>query len=316
MPRQLDDPGLWLEAHHAAWGAYYCLGEYEQAFSHIERGLAHYDRASHEALSVQYGVHDAGDCALHLFAIGLWNLGYIDQACGKLDAAVVLGRKLTLPANIADSYAYSGLVLHLLRAPQRAQAFAESALKISAEKGYPHPEALSCAWCSAGAWPRRAMWRKVLPWQSRGWRPAKTTASGLYRSQLAAMLAETYILAGRYAEAISIADAGIAEFGRFRDLLCAPDLWTLKGDALHALGAADDQVEACYEAALTLARELRAKVSELRAAVSLARLRQRQGRNAEGYHLLRDVYNWFSEGFDAADLQIASKLLGELSAAL
>ena len=90
----------------------------------------------------------------------------------------------------------------------------------------------------------------------------------LHRSQFAAMLAEAYLLARRYADANGVSDAGIAEFSRFRDLVCAPDLWTLKGDALQALGAADDQVEACYQAALALARELGARVSELRAAVS------------------------------------------------
>ena len=250
----LNDPGLWLEAHHAAWGAYYYLGEYEQAFSHIERGLTHYNRASHEALSIQYGVHDAGDCALHLFAMGLWNLGYIDQACGKLDAAV-LSRELTQPANIADSYAYSGLVLHLLRAPQRAQAFAESALKISAEKGYPHPEALSGM---ALGWSLAAQGDVVegIALAEYAMATSENFGQRLHRSQLAAMLAETYILAGRYGEAIRVAEAGITEFGRFRDLLCAPDLWILKGDALHALGTADDEVEACYQAALTLAREL------------------------------------------------------------
>jgi DNA-binding SARP family transcriptional activator len=315
IAEQLDEPGLWLEAHHAVWGGYYALGEWEQAFLHIERGLAYYDHASHEALSAQYGMHDAGVCALHIFSMGLWDLGYIVQASDKLDAAIALSRELTLLANIADSCAYSGLVCHLLRAPQRAQTFAESALKISTEKGYPYPGALGAA---VLGWSLAAQGRMAegIALAEQGMAASENSGQRACRSQLAAMLAETYILAGRYDEAIGIVDAGIAELGRFHDVLCAPDLWILKGDALLTLGVTDAQIEICYQAALALARELRAKVSELRAAVSLARLRQHQGRSAEGHQLLYEVYGWFSEGFDAVDLQIASKLLGELSAAL
>jgi len=312
IAEKLDEPGLWLQAHHAVWGGHYWLGEWEQMFRHIERGLAYYDHASHEALSAQYGVHDAGECALHLFAIGLWHLGYIAQACSKLDAAVVLGEKLTQPANIADSRSYSGLIYYLLRTPQRAQPFAELALKISVEKGYPHPEALAAA---VLGWSLAAQGRTAegIVFAEQGMVVSENNGQRAYRSLLAAMLAETYILAGRYRDALSVADAGVVEFGRLRDLLCAPDLWTFKGDALLALGATDAQIETCYQAALALARELRAKVSELRAAVSLAHLRQRQGRPAEGYHLLHESCSWFSEGFDAVDLQVARQLLDELS---
>ena len=76
---ELGDPGLLLEAHHAAWGPYYFLGDYDKAFEHMQAGLAIYDRAQHEPLSVHYGVHDAGACALYESALALWNMGYLDQ---------------------------------------------------------------------------------------------------------------------------------------------------------------------------------------------------------------------------------------------
>ena len=83
-------------------------------------------------------------------------------------------------------------------------------------------------------------------------------------------------------EAIAVTDEAIDRFEKCRDLLCAPDLWILKGDALLALGAADGEVEVSYQVALSLAQELGAKVSELRAATQLARLYQRQGRPRRG----------------------------------
>jgi len=137
-----DDPGLLLEAHHAVWGPYYFLGEYARAFVHLEAGLAIYDRAQHEELSVHYGVHDAGSCALYERALALWNLGFPDQARSWLERSTSLAHTLDLPANTADAYAYAGLVYHLLRDPATAQRYAEPAFRISAEKGYPYSRIL------------------------------------------------------------------------------------------------------------------------------------------------------------------------------
>ena len=74
------------------------------------------------------------------------------------------------------------------------------------------------------------------------------------------------------------------------------------------------EAETCFQQALTIARSQQAKSLELRAAMSLARLWQRQGKRAEAYDLLAPIYSWFTEGFDTADLQEAKALLDELGA--
>ena len=71
--------------------------------------------------------------------------------------------------------------------------------------------------------------------------------------------------------------------------------------------------EACFLKAIDIARQQQAKSLELRAATSLARLWQQQGKRAEAHHLLSEIYNWFTEGFDTKDLQEAKVLLDELS---
>jgi predicted ATPase len=70
--------------------------------------------------------------------------------------------------------------------------------------------------------------------------------------------------------------------------------------------------EDLLQQALTLARQQEAKILELRAAMSLSRLWQQQGKRAEAYNLLAPIYGWFTEGFDTADLQDAKALLEEL----
>ena len=75
-----------------------------------------------------------------------------------------------------------------------------------------------------------------------------------------------------------------------------------------------EEAEACFRRALEIAREQEAKPYELRAATSLARLWQRQGRRDEARALLQPVYDWFTEGFDTQDLKDAKALLEELGA--
>ena len=72
------------------------------------------------------------------------------------------------------------------------------------------------------------------------------------------------------------------------------------------------EAEACFQWALDVARRQQAKALELRAAMSLSRLWQQQGKRTEAYELLAPTYNWFTEGFDTADLQEAKALLEEL----
>ena len=73
------------------------------------------------------------------------------------------------------------------------------------------------------------------------------------------------------------------------------------------------EVETCYNRALEVARRQQAKSLELRAAISLSRLWQQQGKQEEAHHLLAEIYGWFTEGFDTADLKEAKALLEELS---
>jgi predicted ATPase len=73
------------------------------------------------------------------------------------------------------------------------------------------------------------------------------------------------------------------------------------------------QAETCFEQALAAARRRKAKSWELRAAISLSQLWQRQGKRAEARALLAPIYGWFTEGFDTTDLQEARVLLEELS---
>jgi predicted ATPase len=92
------------------------------------------------------------------------------------------------------------------------------------------------------------------------------------------------------------------------------ELYRLKGELLLALSPNNEpDVEVCLHHALDVARRQQAKSLELRAATSLARLWQRQGKHAAARELLALIYGWFTEDFDTADLCDARALLEELT---
>jgi predicted ATPase len=95
--------------------------------------------------------------------------------------------------------------------------------------------------------------------------------------------------------------------------LYAPELYRLKG-ALLLQQSSDNhlEVEACFQQAIAIAQNQQAKSLELRTTTSLARFWQQQGKRQEAHDLLAPVYNWFTEGFDTADLKDAKALIEEL----
>jgi len=76
---------------------------------------------------------------------------------------------------------------------------------------------------------------------------------------------------------------------------------------------AEAEAEACFQKAIEIARRQQAKSLELRAVVSLSRLWQQQGKKDEAWQMLSEIYGWFTEGFDTADLQEAKALLDDLA---
>jgi predicted ATPase len=120
-----------------------------------------------------------------------------------------------------------------------------------------------------------------------------------------------YEIAKEVGEAIRSLDDGLQIVERTGERWFAAELNRHKGQLLQRQGnspAAED----LYRKALSIAKEQEAKLWELRAAASLARLRRDQGRHAEARDLLTPVFSWFTEGFDTTDLKDAKALLDEL----
>jgi predicted ATPase len=139
------------------------------------------------------------------------------------------------------------------------------------------------------------------------------TGQELSRPLCLVLLAEAAGHAGQVEEGLRLLAEALAAFeeGGRGDTLA--EAYRLQGEFLLRQTVPEAaQAEACFHQALDIARRQQAKSWELRAAMSLARLWQRQGQRAEAHQLLAEVYGWFAEGFDTADLQEAKALLEEL----
>jgi predicted ATPase len=141
----------------------------------------------------------------------------------------------------------------------------------------------------------------------------RATGFELDRPWLLGLIVEAYGQHGQVEEGLrALADA-LTLVNTTEERWNEAELHRLQGELFLQHPLPDtQQAEACFQQALTVARHQQAKSWELRAAISLSRLWQHQGKRTQAHELLAPVYGWFTEGFDTADLQEAKVLLEEL----
>jgi predicted ATPase len=138
------------------------------------------------------------------------------------------------------------------------------------------------------------------------------TSTEIWAPHFSALLGEAYEVAGQMDEASMLFDDALRIAKKTGEHWLDAELYRHKGQLLLRQGHSE-AAEELYRKALGIAQEQEAKLWELRAAMSLARLRRDQGRRAEARDLVAPVYDWFTEGFGTPDLKEAKALLDELA---
>jgi class 3 adenylate cyclase/tetratricopeptide (TPR) repeat protein len=305
--RHGDDTGQLLEAHHSFWPTLSAMGRSQEALVHIERGLALYDRERHAAQTFVYGGHDPGACCRWFLGMNRWLMGYPDSALREMQGACRLAEELKHPLTKVMTLWFTAW-LHCQRG-EHDLAITNMEQLISLAK----PLGIARWMDGAG----------VLLHARDGERMSEDTFAGLCQQlksgQLAiyqkmfylCVLAELYAGAG-YVEEIRQMLASIPE--EARTVFCAPELYRIEGELFLKLAKpVPDEAERRFRSAIGIARQRAEKSLELRAATSLARLLDGQGRREEAHAALAGVYGWFTEGFDTADLKAAKALLETLT---
>jgi predicted ATPase len=313
LAQRLHDPALLLEAHHALWVILFLSGEFTAAQPHLDQGLQLYEPQRHRSHAALYSGHDPGVCCRMFAAPSLWFLGYPNQAVASSQAALALAQQLAHPYSLTHALFWAAVLHHLRREASLTQAHAEAAMTVATDQEFPEQLAWVTplrGWALAaqeqGAAGITQIQQGLAAAQAMG-----ATVHQAYYPYFLALLAEASAWSGQTTEGLAaLAEALANDTARWWEA----ELYRLRGELLlQHPGTQPEQAEACFQEALAIARCQQAKSLELRAALSLARLWQQQGKRKAASALLAPVYGWFIEGFDTADLQEAQALLAELA---
>jgi len=279
------------------------------ARAHWEQGMAHYDPQHHPALASLYGVHDAGCCCSNFAEVGLWLMGYPDQALKMGREGLILAQKLAHPYSLALALEFSAKLHQLRREDQLVQERAEALVALSREQKF----SLTLAWGSileGSVLVKKGRPDEGMDQMRQSLTALKALGTEVQRPYFLALLAEACGRAGQLQEALNVVAEALDVAQRNSELWYEAEIHRLKGELLRQSGEGGiGEAEACFRQALEVARRQGARSWELRAAMSLGRLWEQQDRRAEARELLAGVYDWFTEGLDTTDLQEAKALL-------
>jgi predicted ATPase len=310
--QQAQDSAMLVAAHRALGTTLFQLGAGAAALTHYTQGIALYDPQQHRASAFLYG-EDAGVICHTFSALARWYLGYADQGLVRSHEAVTLAQQIAHPFSLSFVLNLAAEFHQLRREGHTAQAYAEAAMSLTTEQGFPHWRAYSAimrGWALA----HQGQAQEGIEQINQSLSAYRATGAELWLPYFLVLLAEAHGTLGEPEVGLAVLTEALTLMDTTGERWYEPELYRLKGELLLQQ-TSDKQAEAesCFRRALDLARTQQAKSLELRTATSLSRLWQSQGKRDEARQLLGDVYGWFTEGFDTADLQDAKVLLDALA---
>jgi predicted ATPase/class 3 adenylate cyclase len=312
LAQRLHDPLRLIQAHALLGVTLYFLGELAPACTYLEQALTLRGSQSDHALRLARREPSGALVPQAYAAFTLWMLGYPEQALTRLHEMLTLAQELSHTFSLVRALHYA-TSLHLLRREwATAQAQAEAALALLTEQGV--GQLVGTLTFQRGlALAAQGQYAEGLA-QMRQGLTTKQAEGEIGRPRDLAQMAEAYGRSGQPEAGLPLLDEALAWLEKHGEDFTAAEVYRIQGELLLRQAVPDaSQAEACFQRALTVARRQQARSWELRAAMSLSRLWQQQGKRAEARELLAPVYGWFTEGFETADLQDARALLDELS---
>jgi len=307
-----DDQRLLTPAHSACGVPLFYRGELSAARAHFDQAVASYRPEHSTAQTLAYG-QDLGVAALCFLAWTLGLLGYRDQAVETAERGLDLARAVSHPFTLALALHLNGMVRHLRGEMPAVGQMGEEELALSREQQFPFFLAGGLGLTGA-ALTASGKTEQGLELMREGAHVYQASGMRVGLGHMA-HLGAALVGVGRAEEALAVVAEALAWSPGSEEYMYRAEFARIRGEALLRQATPDPEAAtACFEEAIELARGQGARVFELWAVTSLARLWQRQGRAAAARDRLTSVIGWFTEGLDLADLQAARSLLGELSA--
>jgi len=300
------------EGHLTVGGAAFFGGDFVAARIHLEQAQSLADSLLFPMPHLRGGFVARVEPLVWL-EMALWALGYADQAQQRSQEALALAQQVEHPPSQWVAGCFAAMLSQCRRDVAGTCAHAEAAMALAAAHGFRHRVELG-----------RILWSWALVVQGDAAADVAHICQGIAGSQglgpevahpyWLTLLAEAYGHVGQPAAGLAVLTDALTVAATTEARWWDAEIYRLHGDLLLYLPSPDiPQAELCFQRALEVARRQQAKMLELRAATSLSRLWQHQGKCEEAGQLLADIYRWFTEGFDTVDLQTAKALLDELT---
>jgi predicted ATPase/DNA-binding winged helix-turn-helix (wHTH) protein len=330
-------PELLIEAHGPLGQTLCMYGEPALALEHLQQVVAFYEPQHHHALAVRCG-YDPGVYAHTMEAWVLWVLGYPAQALWRSREALTLAHAHAHPFTLVLTLVTIVILQHMRREGEATLEHVQASVTLATEHGFPYLTAITTV---LHGWEltRAGQVTAGLTQMRAGLATFREMGAEILRPTLLALLADACERGGQIGAGLVALEEALVTAEQHAERFYEAELHRLKGelllrhwrevDAKPASRASQPgraasgetpgwtplqrEAEACFQSALALARRQGAKLLELRAALSLSRLWQQQGNCSDARLLLADIYSWFTEGFETADLQEAQALLRSLA---
>jgi class 3 adenylate cyclase/tetratricopeptide (TPR) repeat protein len=303
IARRIDSPQALVTAHFEQGLSRFYLGDPVAARHHFLQAVEHYREEDFRGIPDDHGMN-----SFAYLGHTEWLLGYLDQALRHKDDAISLARNLNKPFGLG--YAYTvGVFKDCLGSDFKGALSASQEIeRISTEWGFPL---------------YRAATKIITPWarsqlgetngavssMREGFAEFDTIEFYLMRGFYLCLLSETQALTGAVDDALVTVERAL-EINP-DELMYRPSTIRQRGELRLKIGQ-PELAETDFRDAIALAKKMSAKSFELRATTSLARLLAKQRKRDEARMMLAEIYGWFTEGFDTADLKDAKALLEEL----
>jgi predicted ATPase len=311
LAQRAQDPALSVSAHYALGLTWLYIGAVPAAHQHLEEGSAHDTPAQRHALVFRIGPADPGVACRAFAALTFWLLGYPAQALARLQEALALAQ--AHPFSLVYVRLLAAIVAQFRRDVPAVHAHAEAAVALATAQGFPLWAALGTVlrgWALA----MQGRGEEGLAQVRQGIAARRATGAGQGIAHYCTLLADVSAHLGHLADSLQALAEAHTWVEQQEERYWEAEVYRLRGVVLlQQPGTPQAEAETWLQRALDVARHQEAKSLELRAAMSLARLWQQQGKCAEAHELLAPIYGWFTEGFDTVDLQEAKTLLETLA---
>jgi class 3 adenylate cyclase/predicted ATPase len=311
MAQKASDSALVLQVWHALGSSSYWLGNFLQAKKYFENVIALYDPEYHGQVMFRYDGVDTKVRSLSYTSFTLWQLGYPDQALNRGREAIAHAQHLSNSFSLAFAHSLFATTLQFRREARAIQELAEREIAFCTENGF--AQLLAYATTARGwAMATQERHEEGIIQVQEGLAAIRTAGAELLRPYNLCCLAEALLESGRLDGVSDALNEALFAADTYENRSYEAETYRLKGELLLKQNRSKTEAQHCFWTAIEVARRQSAKSLELRSTMSLARLLASQGRPAEARPILSEIYEWFTEGFDTADLKDAKSLLDDL----